>query len=383
MHNHDVIVVGLGTVGSATCLELSRRGLSVLGLDALRPPHNRGSHHGESRSIRRAYLEGTAYVPMALRAWELWRKLERDSASTLLATTENLTIGPPDAPAVKGFLTSAHAYEIPHEYLEAAEVRRRWPQLAPPDTFAAGLEKKAGVIFPESAIAAFLAQTKKMGAQLQFDEPVSNWSARGDRVEVRTHRAIYEAGRVLLAAGARNKTLLGPLGACLSPKRVPVHWAAPPVEEDFKLDIFPVNFWQLPVPGQTDAPAYREFYSLPVIRTGGRVKVAPHNNLADCDPATTPRNVSPKEVAHIRTFLSQYIPSIAKRAICSNVCLYTLTPDGEFSLGPLPGYENVLSASLAGHGFKFAPVLGEVLADMLTETAPAFDVTMFSPNRFE
>ena len=117
MSAYDFLVVGLGTVGSAACLELARRGHSVLGLDARHPPHNQGSHHGESRSIRRAYLEGSSYVPMALNSWESWQRLAHDNQTTLLIPTGNLTIGPRDCPAVAGFLSSAQAYDIPHQYL--------------------------------------------------------------------------------------------------------------------------------------------------------------------------------------------------------------------------------------------------------------------------
>lgn len=382
MNTYDVIVVGLGTAGSATCMELARRGTSVIGLDAFRPPHDRGSHHGQSRSIRRAYLEGTSYVPMALHAWELWQKLERDTGARLMVATGNLTIGPPEGAAVAGFLASARAYDIPHEDLTAADVRKRWPQLNPPDTFSAGLEVEAGVIFPELGIATLLAEAERAGAMLQFNERVANWSAHDDRVQVCTSRGVYEAGRLLIAAGARTKKLIGHLGAPLSPKRVPVHWVAPPEERDFKLGTFPVNFWQLPFSQIMGAPEYREFYALPITSSGGRVKVAPHNNLTDCDPAQMLREVSAEEVEDIRAFMGEYLPGLAKRDIRSEVCLYTLTPDGEFFLGALPGHANVFTAALAGHGFKFAPVLGEVLADMLEGRAPAFEVAMFSPSRF-
>ncbi|MEN8781975.1 MAG: FAD-dependent oxidoreductase, partial [Desulfobacterales bacterium] len=172
MNAYDVIIAGLGTVGSATAMELARRGHSVIGLDAFRPPHNRGSHHGQSRSIRRAYLEGTGYVPMALRAWELWRRLERDTGITLLVSTGNLTIGLPDGPAVKGFLASARAGNIPHQALTAAEVRKRWPQLAPSDALAAGLEVEAGLLFPELSITMLLNEAERAGAVLRFGERV-------------------------------------------------------------------------------------------------------------------------------------------------------------------------------------------------------------------
>ena len=378
----DVIVVGLGTVGAATCMALARRGVSVIGLDAFQPPHQLGSHHGESRSIRRAYMEGTGYVPLALRAWELWRRLEKDAGTDLLVTTGNLTLGPRDGKAVAGFLASARAYDIAYEELTANEVRRRWPQLAPRDGFAAGLEKEAGVLFPESAISAFLSEAEKAGATLRFNERVDRWAEAADRVIVHTRKGAYESGRLLLAAGARNKPLLKTAGTFLSPKRVPVLWVDPPQPQEFCLGNLPVNFWQLPLAGDAGSPNCLELYALPSTRTGGRVKVAAHNHLADCDPDTMIREVEIEEMATIRLFLEEFIPALATRNFTADVCLYTLTPDGEFVLGPLPGHSNVFVAALGGHGFKFAPVLGELLADMTLGIAPAYDLSMFAIGRF-
>jgi len=377
----DVIVVGLGTVGSATCMELGRRGVSVLGLDAYRPPHEMGSHHGESRSIRRSYLEGTVYVPMAQQAWQRWRRLESDTGTRLLTPTGNLTIGPGEAPAVQGFLASARRYGIPHELLTASDVRRRWPQLAIPDNFAAGLEVEAGVVAPEKALMAMLGEAKKAGVVMCFDERVTGWRDEGHHIRVKSSHGTYEAGRLLLSAGAGTKPLLGPLGKWLMPKRIPVHWVAPIQAHPFELGIWPVNFWQLPM---EDKPGlYHEIYALPVTRSDGRVKVAAHNHLEDCDPLRVARNVAPEEVTDIRSFMATYIPPLAACDIRSDVCLYTMTPDGDFVLGALSGQANVFTTALAGHGFKFAPVLGEIMADMLEDKKPAFDVSRFSPSRFD
>jgi sarcosine oxidase len=382
MKGYDVIVVGLGTAGSATCMELARRGVSVLGIDAFRPPHDRGSHHGKSRSIRRAYLEGTAYVPMAMRAWELWRKLEKESGIDLLVQTANLTLGPPDAPAVNGFFKSARTYDIPFEELTGAEVRARWPLLTPPDTFAAGLETGAGIIFPERGITAMLDRAERAGARLCFDEKVIGWAEYGDRAEIHTSGGRYQGERLLLAAGARNRALLGSFGRALLPKRVPVFWVAPPAGAEFSLGAFPVNFWQVPRAEEVGGQQYAEFYSLPVIEEGGCVKVAPHNGLLDCDPETMSREVAAGEAPAIRDFLGKYLPSLKDRPTENHVCLYTLTSDGDFFLGPIPEKKRVFAAALAGHGFKFAPVIGEILADFLEDKKPAFDVEMFSPGRF-
>ena len=383
MRAHDVIIVGLGAAGAATCMTLARRGLRVLGMDRHRPPHQLGSHHGASRSVRRAYLEGTAYVPMAQRAWELWRWLEKDTGQALLVKTPNLTIGPPDCPAVSGFLASAQAYGIPHEQLTAAEVRKRWPQLVPPDTFVAGLEKEAGIVFPELSIGTFLEAAEQAGANLLLDTNVEAWTEASGSVRVHTGLTTYTAGRLLISAGAWTGKLLGLPDGLLTPKRVPVHWVDIPDRDAFRLGCFPVNFWQVPAEGRgSGSQTYREFYTLPVTGPDTRIKAAFHNELESCDPATLDRTVTSAELAKINAALAQFLPGLYHRTVTSDVCLYTLTPDGDFYLGKKPGSQNVFGAALSGHGFKFAPVLGEILADMLTDRSPEFDTKLFSPRRF-
>jgi sarcosine oxidase len=379
----DAVVVGLGTVGAAAAMTLARRGASVVAFDAFHPPHDRGSHHGETRSIRRAYLEGTAYVPMALRAWDLWRKLEADTGRDLLVSTPNLTIGPPDAPAVTGFFASAKAYGIPYEALSADDVRRRWPSLNPAGHFAAGLEVEAGILFPERCIAAMLTEAQRAGADLRFGERATAWAEEDGKVTVTTDTGRCEAGRLLLAAGARNKALLGGAGRILFPKRVPVHWMTPPDSGTYGLGRYPVNFWQVPKDGEGETSGFCEFYALPAVGEAARVKTAVHNDLADCDPDATFGQVSEQEQAAMRGLLQRYLTPLAACPMESHLCFYTFTPDGDFILGPLPGHDRVYTAALAGHGFKFAPVLGEILADMMQGNKPEIDAAMFSPARFD
>jgi sarcosine oxidase len=383
MAAYDFIVVGLGTAGSATCMTLARRGFNVLGIDKYSPPHNMGSHHGVTRSVRRAYMEGTSYVPMAQRAWELWRKLERDSGQKLLVKTGNLTIGPPDSPAVLGFLASAQSYAIPHECLTASEVRKRWPQLSPPKTFVAGLEKEAGIVFPEMSIITFLAEAEKAGADLVMDEPVERWSEDKSTVYVHTARNTYETGRLLISAGAWTNRLLDLQGRPLMPKRVPVHWVQAPKDKRLHLGRFPVNFWQVPIKKRFESPrTYREFYALPVIDPAAQIKIAFHNELVDCDPVTLIREVLPDEVEKIKAIISHFLPGLRRCAINSEVCMYTMTPDGHFYLGKRPGSSHVFGVALAGHGFKFAPALGEILADLMMDKSPVVGIELFEPNRF-
>ena len=384
MRNYDFIIVGLGTAGSSTCLSLARRGYKVLGLDRYVPPHTMGSHHGLSRSVRRAYPEGHSYVPMALKSWELWRKLEKDHGQQLLIKTGNLTLGPPDSPALSGFLISARAQDLPHRYLDAREIRRQWPQLAPPDGFYAGLEEEAGIVFPEKGVKALLDEAHKAGAELHFDEGVEDWRAEhSSSVNVRTISSTYEAGRILIAAGAWSKKLLKLQNNVLHPKRVAVHWLTAPPDKSFVSNNFPVNFWQVPVVNNPTFPdGYKEFYSLPALEPHGQIKVAFHNGLSDCDPDTMSREVRSDETAAIKEVLSTYLPGLAGCPFHSNTCFYTLTPDKDFYLGRRPDSENVFSVALAGHGFKFAPVLGELLADLMLDLPSSIDTAMFSPDRF-
>ena len=376
----DVIVVGLGTAGASTCMELARRGDAVLGLDAFSPPHRRGSHHGESRSIRKAYMEGTAYVPMAFRSWELWRKLEQQAGTTLLVKTENLTIGPQNCPAVSGFLKSARAYDIPHELMTASAVRSRWPQLAVPESFVAGLEIDAGILYPEPAVRTFLEEAQRFGAVLNVNEPLLRWDEQRSHIRVMTPSGMYEGGRLLLAAGAHNQRLMPNADDTLSIKRVPVFWASPPGNGSYNLGSFPVNFWQIPHTGENH-PGYSELYALPCMKDGGMVKVAPHNELSDIDPSKTAHPATEAEITRIRGFIAQFIPELNAQHIFMESCLYTLTPDRHFWLGPLPGYQRVFIAALSGHGFKFAPVLGEILSDMLEGRNSPYDLNMFHPDR--
>ncbi len=381
MKSYDYVIVGLGTAGSSTCMTLAQRGALVLGLDAHHPPHHCGSHHGESRSIRRAYLEGSAYVPMAMRSWELWRKLEHDSATQLLIKTPNLTIGPEDCPALTGFLASARRYDIPHQDLNAAEIRRRWPIFRVPSSFGAGLEIEAGILLAERAIAGMLSQAQKAGAGLIFNQAVREWKQEGNHVKVFTTNDTYRCKRLLLAGGARNQALCNS-EISLSPKGIPVHWIPAPNPASFKLREYPVNFWQIPASEKADGLAYEEFYSLPVLKPGGQIKAAPHNNLADCDPDGPLKAVPPMVSQGLKHFLASHIPSLASVAPRVDRCFYSITVDGDFIIDWLPQHNRVAIVALAGHGFKFAPVIGLMLADLLQDRKSEFDLNMFSLSRF-
>jgi sarcosine oxidase len=255
--------------------------------------------------------------------------------------------------------------------------------LNPADHFWGGLEVEAGILFPERCITEMLAEAQRAGAELRFGERLAAWAESAGKVTVTTETDRFEAGRLLLAAGARNKVLLGGAGRMLLPKRVPVHWITPPDAGAYALGRYPVNFWQVPKDGEKGRGEYTEFYSLPGIGETPRVKTAMHNDLADCDPDTVSMQVAPEEQQTMRGLLERYLPPLATCPMESHLCFYTLAPDGDFILGPLPGHDRVYTAALAGHGFKFAPVLGEMLADMMQGNKPEMDAAIFSPARFD
>lgn len=372
----DVIVLGLGAMGSAAACHLARRGARVLGLDRFAPPHANGSSSGRSRIIREAYFEHPAYVPMVQRAYELWEALGRDSGRRLLLRTGGLMIGPPDGTLVTGALLSARTHGLQHEVLSTAELRQRHPALRPDEGMVAVWEPRAGVLFPEACVRAHLDQAVRAGATLAFDEPALAWSATRDGVEVRTGKGRYGAGKLLVACGAWTAGLLPELGLPLVAQRQVQLWFEPlecGEPEAFSPGRFPVFIWE-------DEPG-RFIYGFPELGDG--VKVARHHEGESADPASVRREVTDDDVRPMRTVLERLIPGANGPLRDSAVCLYTNAPDSHFVLDVHPAHAHVLVASpCSGHGFKFASALGETMADLLLGAPPRFDLGLFRIERF-
>src|SRR5262249_32834366 len=199
---YDVIVVGLGAMGSAACYHLAKAGQRVLGLDHYSPPHTMGSSHGDTRIIREAYFEHPVYVPMVQRAYELWRELEEEGGSLLYRCTGGLMIGAPQSELITGALRSAHEHGLAHELISANDIRTRFPALQSRDDMVGVFEPRAGILFPERCIAAQLERAWKAGADLHFDEPVLRWEPHEGGVRVFTQRGEYRARYLIATAGA-------------------------------------------------------------------------------------------------------------------------------------------------------------------------------------
>jgi sarcosine oxidase len=366
---YDVAVVGLGAMGSHTALELATRGRRVLGIDRHRPPHTLGSTHGRTRIIREAYFEEPLYVPIVQRAYDLWRRLEERSGSRLLTVTGGLMLGASGSEVVVGARASAVEHGLPYEELSARQVRERFPAYAVPDEHEAILEPRAGFLEPEAAVEATLALAAEAGAELRFDEPVLELEGNA----LRTARGTYVADRVVVAAGPWLPELVPGLAALFTAARQPLLWLDPQEPALFTPERFPVFVWEWK-PGWA-------FYGFPDVGDG--FKVAVHHHGEATTPDAVDRRLRPDDEEAIRELVRRFFPAGDGELREFAVCLYTNTPDEHFVIDRLPDDERVLVASpCSGHGFKFAPAVGEILADLATGESPRFDLAPFALRRF-
>lgn len=367
--NHDVIIAGLGAMGSASAFHLARRGVKVLGIDRFHPPHAFGSSHGQTRIIREAYFEDPAYVPLIQRAYELWSELESLAGARLFRQTGGVMIGRPNSAVVSGARCSAERHGLPHKVLTASETNRRFPSQRLPEDCVAVWEPRAGVLFPEECIAAHLKQAESQNAELHFEELVEAWEPTPSGVRLKTDRSTYEAEQLLISAGSWLPQLTPDLQLPLVVERQVLHWfSAARNPESFSPDRCPVYIWE-PEPGH-------HFYGFPDLGNG--IKVAGHHHGRQVDPDTIDRTVRPSEIEAMRVLLERFLPDAAGKHLSSVVCMYTNTPDQHFLIDRHPHHAQVLIASpCSGHGFKFSSVVGEVLADLMTKGQSGLDLNLF------
>jgi len=371
---YDAIVLGLGGMGSAAAAHAAARGLRVLGLERFGPAHDAGSSHGSTRIIRQAYFESPAYVPLLRRAYTLWDELEAAGGASLRARTGGLFVGRPDAPVVAGTLESARRWDLAHEVFDAPELRRRYPMTTPRDDDIAVHEAVAGAVFPERAVRAQLQLAAHRGAELRFGVRVSGWDASASGVSVALDGGEHvEAARLAICAGPWFAQAAPELGVPLRVERNVQFWFAPSEAAAVAPDRLPI--WCVERPGQ------RMFYGFPDFGEGA--KVAHHGSGVSADPDAFDRNVGDGEIAHARDALASFVPAAAGAFRRADPCMYTLTPDEHFVLGLHPGIPRVvLAGGFSGHGFKFAPVVGEIVASLLAGDAPDLDIALFAPDRF-
>ena len=374
--SYDVIVVGLGGMGSAAAYQLAARGQQVLGLERYTPAHDKGSSHGGSRIVRQSYFEDPAYVPLLLRAYELWERLERDSGRDVLTLTGGLFLGREDTLTFAGSLRASQQWGLPHEVLTAADVRRRYPTFSPAEDELALYEAKAGFARPEATVAAHLLLADRAGAELHFGEPVLRWESTANGVRVTTGSATYEAGQLVVAPGAWAPQLLSDLGVPIEVERQVMHWFEP------LGGVGPYLPDRHPIYIHEDRDG-TQIYGFPSIDGPERgVKVAFFRRGQVCTPDTIDRSVAAAEVDDMRVYTARLLPSLPVRFLKAAACMYSNTPDQHFVIARHPEHANVtVACGFSGHGFKFVPVVGEVLADLATTGSTAHPIALFDPRR--
>ncbi len=368
-------------MGSAAAYHLAAGGQRVLGLEQYSPPHDRGSSHGRTRVIRQAYFEHPAYVPLLLRAYELWRELERVTGQQLLLLPGGLIMGAEDSEVVTGSIASARQHGLRYEVLDAREIRRRFPLFRIPDDTIGFFESAAGLVFCERAVSAHLSAATQAGAELHFNEAVISWQgARDGRgVTVKTDRGTYSAAQLVITPGAWAPTFLAELAVPFVVERQVLFWFEPPGGvAPFAPDKFPIFIWQ-----RSDGATPYGFPS--VDGAHGGVKIAFYRKAVSepCTPETVDRRIRDDDVAEMREAVRELLPALDGKLLSATTCLYTLTPDLNFVIGEHPRHPQVkVAAGFSGHGFKFCSVVGEILSQLVITGRCTHEITLFDPRRF-
>ncbi len=370
---YDFAVAGLGAIGSATAAELVRRGHSVAGFDRYRPPHTMGSAHSDTRMIREAWYHGSPYVPLIRDAHTRWKRLERSSGRTLLRTAGALMMGPEDGRVFAGNpLASVTRPDTGCVSLSVQEVAERFPWLRPDPGTITIYEPGAAVLSLEACLEATLEAAA--GADLRFDEPVVEWSASASGVRIGTERAEYRARRLAIAAGAWTSRLVPELALPLEVERTVQYWFEPAGAHAPALADGPAWVWELAREGT--------WYGFPPTARG--LKAGMHFQAGRrTDVDRVDREVRASETEALRRLFARYAPGAAGPLVHASVCLYTNTPDENFILDRHPEHAGVvIFAGGSGHAFKFAPILGALMADLLTDVPPRHELSPFSAARF-
>ncbi len=374
-HTYDTIVVGIGGMGSAALYHLAKRGQRVLGLERFEIGHAQGSSHGETRIIRLAYFEGSNYVPIVQRAYKLWDALSAEAGVALIRRTGSLEMSEAGFDFVDRSLASCLDHGLPHELLDAAAAMQRFPAFRLHRETRAIFQPDGGYVLCETALRAHVDLAQHHGAQLRTGETVLEFrpTAHGG-VEVRTDRATYTAGSLVVTAGAWMRQLVPALAAPLVTTKQVIAWFQPRAEETFRPGTMPVFI---------HFGANGEFYGFPQQSAQGVKVGGPHFGRVFIDPDQPDRTPEPHQIAALQGFMARHLPDAAGPPIAASGCIYTSTPDEHFVIDRLPGTPQVVVMSpCSGHGYKFAPAMGEIAADLATTGQTWADIEPFSMRRF-
>ncbi len=375
MH-YDVIVIGAGSMGMAAGSFLSKSGKRTLLLDSYDPPHNKGSHHGDTRMIRYAYAEGEEYVPFVLKARELWRDLEKETGRELFLQTGVLNAGDHQSKFVQNIISSSKTYSLPLEVLSSHEVNERWPGMTLPENYIGCYEPTSGVLKCEECIEAYRELAEKYGAEVLTNQKVKELYIHGKKVTVRTEEQTFSSDALIVSAGAWSGPLLAKLklNLPLKPVRKTFAWFDAH-EELYNSQSFPAF--------AVDAPQGL-YYGFPSINGSG-LKTGRHDggDRINPDEPLALFGEQEEDESDLAGFLNRYMPESGPLKF-GKTCMYTMTPDEKFIIDLHPNHSNVAIASgFSGHGFKFSSAVGQVLSELIIAGKSEQDISSFSIRRFE
>ena len=370
----DCIVIGVGGMGSSTLYNLAKRGRRVLGLEQFDIPHAEGSSHGVNRIIRLAYYEHPSYVPLLRRAYELWSEIESVTGEQLLYKTGSIDTAPSGHEVFEGSLESCLLHDIPHRVLNHAQINEEFPGYQLPPGHMGLLQGDGGFVLSERSIVAYANAAMSTGAEIHAREVVSGWEPDQGGVRVFTDRGEYTAERLVITAGAWTSGMVPILDDLAVPERQVLAWLQPIDGSLYTPDVFPVF------------NAYFDegrYYGFPVYGIPG-FKVGRYHHLEEViDPDFAIKTVNSEDEAVLRSAVERYFPKANGTTMTLKTCMFTNTPDEHFIVDLLPANPQVVvAAGFSGHGFKFASVIGEILADLAINGETEHNIDLLKIDRF-
>lgn len=378
---YDAIVLGVGSMGSATCYYLARQGYTVLGLEQFDIPHELGSHAGQSRIIRKAYFEHPDYVPLLERAYQNWKSLEAETGAQLYFKTGLLYFGKPEHALIKGLRESATKYSIRVDDLSEQEQGRQFPQFRIPSGYDRLIEPDAGFVVPERSVLLYTQRAMQSGATIRTKEKTLEWKKSGSTITVKTTKGTYECKKLIITAGPWASKMVPNLSRNLKVTRQMVAWVKPKNWSTFELGTFPC--WT--IADHEKSGIYYGFPILPVDKFGGPIglKLAHHVHGTVSDPDSINRTPTQQDEASLIYALNKFMPEGYESTHMMKTCMYTNTPDENFILDFVPGYQDVVVATgFSGHGFKFASVVGEIMTDLAMKGSTTQPIGFLNAKRF-
>lgn len=374
-YDADIAVVGLGSMGSFAFWQLAKRKESVIGFEQYTAGHDQGAGHGETRIFRTAYGEGVEYVPLLQEARTLWQEFQTEANIEIYTENKGTMFGPKGDAFIETVEESVHKYNLPHQKLSVEEAKQAYPQIKFKDNYKIISEEYAGFVRPELAIETAVKQSVRLGGTAYTESPVISIEHDEDGVTISTDEKQFRVKKVIVSAGGWTNSLLPQLNLPLELERQVLVWYDAKNPDLFTKDKFPI--FSRVVDGEG-------FYGFPSL-DGKTVKIAIHHGGGEITkhPSEVDREIHNKDLDKVTKLVKEYLPDLNPEPVKAKTCFYTNTPDEHFFIGEAPGLSNViLLGPMAGHGFKFAPVIGKIGAELALGETPVLDIEIFNPNRF-